>query len=220
MPSKISTNLQKIQSQLASNVSLIAVTKNRPLEQVWDLYNAGYRIFGENRVQDLVEKFELLPKDIQWHLIGHLQTNKVKNIAPFISLIQSVDSLKLLKIIDKEGKKNNRVIPCLLQFFLAKEETKFGFEWAEAIALLDSDEFKTMTNIEIIGIMGMASNTKDDVLIKTEFQQLKSVFEALKQQYFFHKTQFKEISMGMSGDYLIAQAEGSTMVRVGSALFE
>jgi len=157
----IAENLKQILTELDDKATLVAVTKNRPLEEIKELYSAGYSIFGENRVQDLVEKFDVLPKDIQWHLIGHLQTNKVKYIAPFVQLIHSVDSLKLLQTIDKEGFKNNRVISCLLQFHVAEEETKFGLNWDEACLLLNSSEYKAMKNVQIIGIMGMASNTEN-----------------------------------------------------------
>jgi pyridoxal phosphate enzyme (YggS family) len=221
-PKKMSStaeNLARIQSEIGEDVTLVAVTKNRPLEQVRELYDTGYRIFGENRVQDLVEKHQTFPKDVQWHLIGHLQTNKVKYIAPFVSLIHSVDSLKLLQQINKEAQKNNRIIPCLLQFYIASEETKFGLSLDEGKALLADASFVDLKNIVIVGVMGMASNAENTEQVKREFQHLKAIFKTLKQTFFQTDLGFKEISMGMSNDYLLAIEEGSTMVRVGSALF-
>lgn len=215
----IAENLKQILTELDDKATLVAVTKNRPLEEIKELYSAGYSIFGENRVQDLVEKFDVLPKDIQWHLIGHLQTNKVKYIAPFVQLIHSVDSLKLLQTIDKEGFKNNRVISCLLQFHVAEEETKFGLNWDEACLLLNSSEYKAMKNVQIIGIMGMASNTENQEQVAKEFETLSQFFKTLKRDYFEKAANFMELSMGMSGDYQLAIQKGSTMVRVGSALF-
>ena len=215
----IADNLKHILSVIEDKATLIAVTKNRPLEELQELYQAGYRVFGENRVQDLVEKYEVLPKDIQWHLIGHLQSNKVKYIAPFVQLIHSVDSLKLLQTIDKEGRKNNRIIPCLMQFHVAAEETKFGLDWDEAKHLLESNEYKSMEYVKVVGIMGMASNTENQEQVAKEFETLSRFFQTLKKGYFEKEASFKELSMGMSGDYLLAIQKGSTMVRVGSALF-
>jgi PLP dependent protein len=215
----IAENLKQILKEIDDKATLVAVTKNRPLEEIKALYSAGYRVFGENRVQDLVEKFELLPKDIQWHLIGHLQTNKVKYIAPFVKLIHSVDSLKLLQTIAKEGQKNNRIIPCLLQFHVAEEETKFGLDWEEAKLLLGSNEYQSLENVKVVGIMGMASNTDNEEQVAKEFETLSRFFQILKKDYFEKDEGFKELSMGMSGDYLLAIQKGSTMVRVGSALF-
>ncbi|MBX7183177.1 MAG: YggS family pyridoxal phosphate-dependent enzyme [Bacteroidia bacterium] len=215
----IAGNLAHILQQLPPTTTLVAVTKNRALAEVEQLYRCGYKQFGENRVQDLVEKYQLLPKDIQWHLIGHLQTNKVKYIAPFIHLIHSVDSLKLLQTIDKEARKNQRVIACLLQFHVAKEETKFGLDWEEATGLLGSLEYAGLTHVRLAGIMGMASNTDNQSQIAGEFQTLHKYFTDLKKEYFLHDAGFKEISMGMSSDYLLAVEHGSTLVRVGSALF-
>jgi len=183
------------------------------------MYHKGQRIFGENRVQELVEKQEALPKDIEWHLIGHLQTNKVKYIAPFVQLIHSVESLKLLKEIDKQGRNNNRVIPCLLQFKIAEEDSKFGFDKKSAIDLLTSDVYKKMKNIQLIGVMGMASFTHNKVQVREEFKRLKQIFDFLAQTHFSEQAHFKHISMGMSGDYQLAVEEGSTMVRIGSLLF-
>ncbi len=200
-------------------VKLIAVSKTKPLEDIDSLYNEGQRVFGENRVQELSAKYEALPKDIEWHLIGHLQTNKVKYISPFISLIHSVDSLSLLSEINRQALKNNRVIDCLLQFHIAVEETKFGLNLEEAAEILGSEAFKKMQNIRIVGVMGMASFTENIELVRSEFKNLKNIFDTLKTQFFQSEASFCEISMGMSGDYAIAVEEGSTMVRIGSLLF-
>jgi len=217
--SSIVENLKRIAGSLPEGVKLVAVSKTKPVEAIEEAYEGGQRVFGENRVQELAEKYEKLPKDIEWHMIGHLQTNKVKYIAAFVSLIHGVESLKLLETIDKEGKKHNRVIPCLLQFHVASEETKFGLDMDEARALLDSEEYKNMKNVRIVGVMGMATNTDDEARIRREFHHLKVIFDELKKSYFTEDPGFKELSMGMSGDYTIAVKEGSTMVRVGSAIF-
>jgi pyridoxal phosphate enzyme (YggS family) len=206
-------------NRLPENVTLVAVSKTRTKEEVMALYNEGHRHFGENKVQELIAKQELLPNDIQWHLIGHLQTNKVKYIAPFVSLIHSVDSFKVLKTINKEAAKNDRVIDCLLQFFIAEEDTKFGLDLEEANQILGSDEYGQLKNIKIKGVMGMATFTEDYEQVRREFKTLKSIFDALKQEFFTQDIDFKEISMGMSDDYQIAVEEGSTIVRIGSALF-
>ncbi len=200
-------------------VKLIAVSKTKPLKDIDSLYNEGQRVFGENRVQELCAKYEALPKDIEWHLIGHLQTNKVKYISPFVSLIHSVDSLSLLTEINRQALKNNRVIDCLLQFHIAVEETKFGLNLDEAAEILGSEAFKKMQNIRIVGVMGMASFTENIELVRSEFKNLKNIFDTLKTQFFHSEGGFDEISMGMSGDYSIAVEEGSTMVRIGSLLF-
>lgn len=216
----IAANLLELKQEIeALKVKLIAVSKTKSAEEVMEAYNAGQRVFGENVVQELVEKHEKLPKDIEWHLIGHLQTNKVKFIAPFISLIHSVDSLKLLQEINKQATKNNRVIDCLLQIYIADEETKFGLGFDEAIELLRSDDFKELKNVRIIGVMAIASNTENQKQIKDEFYELSTFFKGLKQSYFRNEPSFKEVSMGMSGDYKIAIQEGSTMVRIGSTIF-
>ncbi len=212
-------NLVNVQDSLIENVSLIAVSKTKPASDIQTLYDAGQRAFGENKVQELVEKYEVLPKDIEWHLIGHLQSNKVKYIAPFVHLIHGVDSFKLLKEINKEGVKCNRIIPCLLQFHIAQEETKFGFSFEEAQEILESNEFVELQNVAIYGVMGMASFTEDENQIHEEFQTLHNYFQLIKSHYFKFNPDFKEISMGMSGDYKIAMEEGSTMVRVGSSIF-
>ena len=212
-------NLVNVQDSLIENVSLIAVSKTKPASDIQTLYDAGQRAFGENKVQELVEKYEVLPKDIEWHLIGHLQSNKVKYIAPFVHLIHGVDSFKLLKEINKEGVKCNRIIPCLLQFHIAQEETKFGFSFEEAQEMLESNEFVELQNVAIYGVMGMASFTEDENQIHEEFQTLHNYFQLIKSHFFKFNSDFKEISMGMSGDYKIAMEEGSTMVRVGSSIF-
>lgn len=201
------------------NVTLIAVSKTKPNEAILEKYNQGQRIFGENRVQELAAKHTALPKDIQWHLIGHLQSNKVKYIAPFVTLIHSVESLKLLKEINKQALKNNRVIDCLLQMHIAEEATKFGMSKANAEELLQSEMYSNFKNIRICGVMGMATFTSDEHQVRQEFKNLKGIFDALKSNYFGGLSHFKEISMGMSGDYKIAIEEGSTMVRVGSLIF-
>jgi pyridoxal phosphate enzyme (YggS family) len=211
----ISDNLNKIKSSLPPHVTLVVVTKTHPVEKLMEVYNAGHLIFGENKVQEMVEKYEFLPKDIQWHLVGHLQTNKVKFIAPFVSLIHSVDSFKLLKEIDKQGQKNNRVINCLLQVYIAKEETKFGLDFNEVEQLLNSEEVQLLKNSKIIGLMGMATNTNNVAQIATEFQSLHFFFEKLKAT----NPQLQTLSMGMSSDYELAIKNGSNMIRVGSSIF-
>ncbi len=215
----IKHKLQEVLKIIPKNVDLIAVSKTKSIEDILEAHQAGQRIFGENKVQELAEKQALLPKNIVWHFIGHLQSNKVKYIAPFVHLIHSVDSLKLMTVINKEAVKNNRVIDCLLQFYIATEESKFGFNFEEASALLDSKEFLEMKNVRIVGVMGMATYTTNDKLIHQEFAQLKTYFKKLEQGFFNDKPYFKEISMGMSGDFQIALEEGSTMVRVGSSIF-
>jgi hypothetical protein len=215
----IAENLSKIKSTIPKNVCLIAVSKTKPVADLLTAYNAGQRHFGENKVQEMCEKHAVLPTDICWHLIGHLQTNKVKYIAPFVHLIHSVDSLKLLVEINKHAQKNNRVISVLLQFHIAQEETKFGLNRAEAIELINTTEFKSCENIRIAGVMGMASFVDDVNQIRSEFNQLKDDFDFLKTNYFNSSDSFSEISMGMSGDYQIAIEEGSTLIRVGSSIF-
>lgn len=213
-------NFNTLVSQLtAKNVRLVAVSKTQPPERLLELYRAGQRIFGENRVQEMLEKRDALPDDIQWHLIGHLQTNKVKLIASFVHMVHSVDSLRLLAEIDKQAAKANRTIDCLLQFHIAQEETKFGFDEAEAVALLESPEFQQMTHVRLCGVMGMASFSDDKVLVRSEFRSLQEIFQRIKTAFFPDDPHFREISMGMSGDWEIAVEEGSTMVRIGSLLF-
>ncbi len=216
----IADNLLKYKNELeARAVQLVAVSKFQDADAVLEAYNAGQRVFGENIVQELVDKQALLPKDIEWHLIGHLQTNKVKYIAPFISVIESVDSLKLLQEINKQALKNNRIIDCLLQVYIADEDTKFGLAFDEVVELLRSDEFQQLKNVRIIGLMGIASNTDVEKQIRDEFEELKVLFDGIKLSYFRKDDAFKEVSMGMSSDYKIAVEEGSTMVRIGSSIF-
>jgi pyridoxal phosphate enzyme (YggS family) len=216
--SSIAQNIQQIEAQLPETTKLIAVTKTRPVSVLEETYRSGFKRFGENKVQEMSEKYNLLPKDIEWHLIGHLQSNKVKYIAPFVTMIHSVDSFKLLKEINKGARKNERIIVCLLQIFIAQEETKFGLSADEAEEILKSPELQQLNNIKIAGLMGMASNTDDAARIRAEFRGLKALFESFK-QYDGASTTMKELSMGMSGDYLIAAEEGSTLIRVGSAIF-
>ena len=202
-----------------TNTRLVAVSKTKPNAQLIELYDKGQRIFGENYVQELVDKYNSLPKDMEWHFIGHLQSNKVKYIAPFVAMIHSVDSFKLLQEIDKQGVKNNRIIKCLLQFHIAEEETKFGFDTEGSLLALESEAFKQLKNVELCGVMGMATFTDDKQQVQREFKQLQSIFDTLKSTYFATQTAFKDISMGMSDDYKLAISEGSTMVRIGSLIF-
>ena len=216
----IADNINNLKKETeASGVKLIAVSKTKPADVLMEAYNAGQRVFGENNVQEMVEKQQQLPNDIEWHLIGHLQSNKVKYIAPFISLIHSVDSLKLLQEIDKQAAKNKRIIDCLLQIYIADEETKFGLGFDEAIELLRSEEFSALKNVRIIGLMGIATNTDSEKQIKDEFYELHTFFDGIKTSFFRKEDSFKELSIGMSADYKIAMGEGSTMVRVGSLIF-
>jgi len=216
----IADNLKRYKSEVESDgVKLIAVSKTQTEEAIQEAYDAGQRIFGENHVQEMVEKEDKLPKDVEWHLIGHLQTNKVKYIAPFVKLIHGVDSLKLLQEINKQALKNKRVIDCLLQVYIADEDTKFGLGYDEVIEILRSDELQEMKNIRIIGLMGIATNTKNEKQITIEFNELKVFFDGLKASFFRKEDSFTEISTGMSADYKIAIEEGSTMVRIGSSIF-
>lgn len=216
----IASNLETLRLETeAVGVQLVAVSKTKSNSDIMEAYEAGQRIFAENHVQELVEKAELLPKDIQWHMIGHLQTNKVKYITPFISLIASVDSLKLLKEINKHAQKAKRTIDCLLQVYIAEEETKFGFDHAELVELLRDDEFLELKNIRICGLMGIASNTDKEKVIKAEFYELKMLFDGIKASFYRKEAYFNILSMGMSSDYKLAIEEGSTMVRIGSTIF-
>ncbi|MEI8202890.1 MAG: YggS family pyridoxal phosphate-dependent enzyme [Bacteroidota bacterium] len=215
----IASSIFQLKNILPQSVQLIAVSKKRTIEDIMWAYTAGQCLFAENRVQEIVLKYEQLPDDIQWHFIGHLQTNKVKFIAPFIDLIHSVDSLRLLKEIDKEALLNNRQIDCLLEFHIAEEESKFGLNMQEAVSILESHDFHQMQNIRLIGVMGMATLTDDVTQNRTEFRKLKDIFTQLKSKYFFDKDIFKEISMGMSDDFEVAIEEGSSMVRIGTAIF-
>lgn len=215
----IAGNIDAIKKKLPKGVKLVAVSKTKPNPDILEAYHAGHRIYGENKVQELVQKYEQLPKDIEWHFIGHLQTNKVKFISSFVKLIHGVDSLKLLKIIDSEAIKNNREICCLLQFHIAEEDTKYGLTLTEAREIIDSEEFKSLKNVIVTGVMGMATFTDNIQQIRNEFSLLKTIFKTLKNEYFAHIKSFSEISMGMSDDYPVAIEEGSTMIRVGSKIF-
>ena len=215
----IQSNINQLKQVIPDSVTLIAVSKTKPNEAILEAYQVGQRDFGENKVQELVEKYDALPKDISWHMIGHLQRNKVKYIAPFVTLIHGGDSYKLLKEINKQGQKCNRIIPVLLQFHIAREETKFGFSMDEVTEMLEDDEFPKMEHIAIKGVMGMATYTDDHSQIADEFRTLNNYFMVLKSHYFKFNPAFDTVSMGMSGDYEIAIEEGSTMVRVGSAIF-
>jgi len=212
----IKERIEEIKDRIPEEVTLVAVSKTKPNELILEAYETGQRIFGENRVQELVDKYESLPKDIEWHMIGHLQRNKVKYIAPFVSLIHGVDSFRLLKEINKQAEKVNRVQAVLLQFHIAEEDTKFGFDLAEAKQMIASEEFKSLKNVEIAGVMGMATFTSDQRQVREEFNSLKSNFDQLKTHF---DSSFKTISMGMSGDYEIAISCGSNMVRIGSTIF-
>lgn len=215
----IAESLKAVMSGIPDHVKLVAVSKMNNTERIMEAYHAGQRVFGENKVQELLPKYETLPKDIEWHLIGHLQTNKVKFIAPFISMIHSVDSFRLLEEINKQAKKNNRVIDVLLQLHIAEEETKYGFVIEEIREMVKEKSFYEMQNVRISGVMGMASNTEDNEQVRFEFIELVNIFETLKSHFFKFNDDFKEISMGMSGDYQLAIEEGSTIVRVGSKIF-
>ena len=216
---EIAENIKLLKKELPDNVKLVAVSKTKTIEDIMEAYEAGHRIFGENRVQELLGKYEHVPGDIQWHMIGHLQRNKVKYIAGFIHLIESVDSEKLLREINKEGARAGRTIDCLLQFHIAREETKFGFSVEEARQMIESGVSEELRNVNIRGVMGMATFTEDMDRVRSEFVYLRSVFEELKEGFFQKKDDFCEISMGMSGDYKVALEEGSTMVRIGTAIF-
>ena len=211
----IQQNLTEIKSQLPTHVTLVAVSKTKPVSDLMEAYNAGQRIFGENKIQEMTDKWEQMPKDIEWHMIGHVQSNKVKFMAEYVSLIHGVDSLKLLQEINKQAKKHNRVIDCLLQIHIAEEETKFGLDEEELNHILTSDDFKSLENIRIVGLMGMATFTENTTQIEKEFNHLKTIFDKLKTQ----NSELKTLSMGMSGDYQLAISCGSTMVRIGSSIF-
>ncbi|PHK30280.1 alanine racemase [Nostoc linckia z16] len=215
----ISENLKNIKDSLPSHVTLVAVSKTKPVADLMEAYNAGQRVFGENKVQEMTEKWEQMPKDIQWHMIGHVQTNKVKYMAPYVSLIHGIDSLKLLAEIDRQAAKHGRIIPCLLQMHIAEEDTKFGLDEAELDVLLESDDFAQMENIKISGLMGMATFTEDEEQISKEFDHLKALFDRLMQRPETSNFKPEILSMGMSGDYSIAVEHGSTMVRIGSSIF-
>ena len=214
----IKENLLKIKSTIPANVTLVAVSKTKPVSDLMDAYNAGQRIFGENKIQEMTEKWEQMPKDIQWHMIGHVQTNKVKYMAEYVTLIHGVDSLKLLQEINKQAVKHNRIIDCLLQIYIAEEESKFGLDEKELTEILKQVQHESLRNIKIVGLMGMATFTENQTQIKKEFQNLKTIFDKYKTQKTEH-CQLTTLSMGMSGDYQLAIECGSTMVRIGSSIF-
>jgi pyridoxal phosphate enzyme (YggS family) len=215
----IASEIQQITAALPQGVRLVAVSKYHPCEALAQAYEAGQRIFGESKVQEMTAKHEALPKDIEWHFIGHLQSNKIKYMAPYVALIHGVDSYKLLTEIDRQAEKVGRVIPCLLQIHLAQEETKFGFSVEECRAMLAEGAWHSLTHVRLDGVMGMASNVDDEAQIRREFHTLRSFFDEVKQQYFAGEEHFKEVSMGMSHDYPIALEEGATLVRIGSKIF-
>jgi pyridoxal phosphate enzyme (YggS family) len=215
----IHDNIRHIRESIPDQVRLVAVSKTKPASDIMKAYDAGQRIFGENKAQEMISKHPELPEDIAWHFIGHLQTNKVKFLVPFVRMIESVDSLKLLKEINKQTAKVGRRIDCLLQFHIASEDTKFGLDMDEAAQIMKSNEFAQMQNIRICGVMGMATFTNDEEVLRQEFSRLRNYFNTMKEQYFSEADEFKEISMGMSGDFQLAIEEGSTNVRVGTAIF-
>lgn len=224
----IATNLNNIKKTIPKQVTLVAVSKTKPISDIMEAYEAGQRIFGENKIQEMTEKYEQMPKDIEWHMIGHVQTNKVKYMAPFVSLIHGVDSLKLLKEIDKQAAKNNRVIPCLLQMHIAEEETKFGLDETELNDILNlllnaaKSNNPSFKNIKVVGLMGMATFTENQNQIQKEFQHLKTLFDTTKKHFgsvTCDTIDLNILSMGMSGDYELAISCGSTMVRIGSSIF-
>lgn len=214
----IAQNLLQIKAQLAEQVTLVAVSKTKPIADLMEAYNVGQCIFGENKIQEMTEKWEAMPKDIEWHMIGHVQTNKVKFMAEYVSLIHGVDSLKLLVEINKQALKHNRNINCLLQVYIAEEESKFGLDENELSEVFNSEEFKTLQNIQIVGLMGMATFTENQSQIKKEFQNLKTIFDKVNQLE-TNNLKLETLSMGMSGDYQLAIECGSTMVRIGSSIF-
>jgi len=215
----ISENISSLRKNIPANVQLVCVSKFNPNESITEAYEKGERIFGESKVQELCEKYESLPKDISWHFIGHLQSNKIKYIVPFVSLIHGVDSFKLLTEIDKQASKLGKAVNCLLQVHIAQEETKFGFSGEELFEMLEAGEWKSLKSIQLCGLMGMATYTDNKEQVRSEFRYLKTLFEQLKSAYFVNESSFCELSMGMSDDYPIAIEEGSTLVRVGSLIF-
>lgn len=215
----IKKNLQSVLASINGKAKLVAVSKTKPESDIQEAYDAGQRIFGENKAQELQRKAEHLPQDIEWHMIGHLQRNKVKYIAPYVSLIHSVDSLRLLKEIDKRAEQNHRKIQVLLQIHIAKESTKFGFDKNELLALLNDPEFQNLGHIEVVGLMGMATNTNEKEMVQKEFESLSILFNEVQKSHFSEAESFKELSMGMSNDYQMALQEGSTMIRIGSSIF-
>lgn len=217
--SMIAENLKRIKADLPAQVQLVAVSKTKPNAAILEAYEAGQRVFGENKIQEMTDKYDALPQDIEWHMIGHVQRNKVKYMAPFVALIHAVDSLRLLTEIDKQAERNNRVIPCLLQLFIADEETKFGLSEDELFELLDSEAFKALHHIKIQGLMGMATFTENQNQIRQEFSTLHHIFEKVQTYNHLPNVECKTLSMGMSNDYPIAIDCGSTMIRIGSTIF-
>ena len=217
--SHIQEEIQAIKAGLPEGVRLVAVSKFHPIEALQDAYDGGQRIFGESKVQEMTQKYEALPKNIEWHFIGHLQTNKIKYMAPYVALIHGVDSYKLLAEINKQAAKAGRIIPCLLQIHIAQEETKFGFSTEECRAMLEEGQWRQLDHVQITGVMGMATNTEDETQIRREFSTLSAFFQEIKEAYFKEVSSFKEISMGMSDDYPLAIEEGSTLIRIGSRIF-
>ncbi|HQG55490.1 MAG TPA: YggS family pyridoxal phosphate-dependent enzyme [Bacteroidales bacterium] len=215
----IALNIKRLRDEVPEHVKIVAISKTHPVSDIMIAYQAGHKIFGENRAQELLSKKDLLPQDIEWHFVGHLQTNKVKMVVPNVKLIHSVDSFKLLNAINKEAAKLNLSVECLLQFHIAREETKSGFTFEEALRMLNSQEIKEMNNVIIRGVMGMATFTDDMKVVRNEFRTLRKYFNILKDRYFIDNKYFTEISMGMSGDYRIAIEEGSTIIRVGTLIF-
>ncbi|HLO60040.1 MAG TPA: YggS family pyridoxal phosphate-dependent enzyme [Bacteroidales bacterium] len=215
----IAENITSLRKAIPQNVEIIAVSKTRPVTDLLTAYNAGQRAFGENKVQEIIQKQPLMPDDVEWHMIGHLQSNKIKYIISRIHLIHSVDSLKLLVDINREAAKINRIVDCLLQIHIASEESKFGLSFDEASSLLNSDEYKKASHIRIRGLMGMATFTDDEIQVRQEFDQLASFFKVIREKWFTTNTMFSELSMGMSGDYKLAIDAGSTMVRIGTSIF-
>lgn len=211
----ISENIERIKAEIPSEATLVAISKTKPEKDILEAYETGHRIFGENKIQEMTEKWENLPKDIEWHMVGHVQRNKVKYMAPYVSLVHAVDRLKLLKELEKEAAKNERKIKCLLQIKIAEEESKFGIDVDEARSILESDSYRKMTHVEIVGLMGMATLTEDETQIEQEFSFLNTTFEALRKEH----PSLRILSMGMSGDYRIAVRNGSNMIRIGSAIF-
>ncbi|MBN1107878.1 MAG: YggS family pyridoxal phosphate-dependent enzyme [Bacteroidales bacterium] len=217
--SQIAQNLINLKQKVPDHIKIVAVSKTKPVSDIMEAYNAGHRIFGENRVQELLDKKDRMPADIEWHMIGHLQSNKVKFIVPFISMIHSIDSFKLLRAVDSEAQKTGRTIDCLLQFHIADEETKSGFSREEVEEMLRSNDFRKLERVNICGVMGMATFTGDMDKVRLEFRSLAGIFRELRKSYFSHSDDFREISMGMSGDYNVAIEEGTTMIRIGSIIF-
>lgn len=217
--SHITEEIHRIQAETPESTRLVAVSKFHPIEALQEAYNAGQRIFGESKVQEMTMKYEALPKDIEWHFIGHLQTNKIKYMAPYVALIHGVDSYKLLAEIDKQARKAGRTITCLLQIHIAQEETKFGFSTDECRTMLEEGLWRTLDNVRIAGVMGMATNTDDEAQIEQEFKTLADFFHEMKEAHFKDNPEFKEISMGMSDDYPLAIRHGSTLIRIGSRIF-